>query len=198
MFTTPPMQKAEYNDAQANKGSQFGIGNFFKWVTDKYPKLTLAQVEAKLPALEREYAQEKTLRRQEPDQVPSVNSAFDDRGEEMKAKGLESIQRIKELAGLPLNEEEVEKIAVGHIDNESDMLRKELFKIGKYSVELYKMLGKLPEADYPHWWQAKIVKAGDYIGSAKHYLEGELEAPEEESPLDRKPEMDDEVNPSGV
>jgi hypothetical protein len=189
--------KADAN-RDAKQGRQFGIGNFFAWAMEKYPKMTLGQLEMKMPQLEREYGQEKAMRKAEPDMKPSVNSAFDDRGEEMKAKGLESIQRIKELAGLPLNEEEVEKIAVGHVDNESDMLRKELFKIGKYSVELYKMLGKLPEADYPHWWQAKIVKAGDYIGSAKHYLEGELEAPEEESPLDRKPEMDDEVNPSGV
>jgi hypothetical protein len=189
--------KADAN-RDAKQGKQFGIGNFFAWAMKKYPKLTLGQLETRMPQLEREYGQEKAMRKAEPDMKPSVNSAFDDRGEEMKAKGLESIQRIKELAGLPLNEEEVEKIAVGHIDNESDMLRKELFKIGKYSVELYKMLGKLPDADYPHWWQSKIVKAGDYIGSAKHYLEGELEAPEEESPLDRKPEMDDEVNPSGV
>jgi hypothetical protein len=189
--------KADAN-RDAKQGRQFGIGNFFAWAMEKYPKMTLGQLEMKMPQLEREYGQEKAMRKAEPDMKPSVNSAFDDRGEEMKAKGLESIQRIKELAGLPLNEEEVEKIAVGHVDNESDMLRKELFKIGTYSVELYKMLGKLPEADYPHWWQAKIVKAGDYIGSAKHYLEGELEAPEEESPLDRKPEMDDEVNPSGV
>lgn len=189
--------KADAN-RDAKQGKQFGIGNFFAWAMEKYPKMTLGQLEARMPQLEREYGQEKAMRKAEPNMKPSVNSAFDDRGEEMKAKGLESIQRIKELAGLPLNEEEVEKIAVGHVDNESDMLRKELFKIGKYSVELYKMLGKLPEADYPHWWQAKIVKAGDYIGSAKHYLEGELEAPEEESPLDRKPEMDDEVNPSGV
>lgn len=189
--------KADAN-RDAKQGRQFGIGNFFAWAMEKYPKMTLGQLEMRMPQLEREYGQEKAMRKAEPDMKPSVNSAFDDRDEEMKAKGLESIQRIKELAGLPLNEEEVEKIAVGHVDNESDMLRKELFKIGKYSVELYKMLGKLPEADYPHWWQAKIVKAGDYIGSAKHYLEGELEAPEEESPLDRKPEMDDEVNPSGV
>jgi len=189
--------KADAN-RDAKQGRQFGIGNFFAWAMEKYPKMTLGQLEMRMPQLEREYGQEKAMRKAEPDMKPSVNSAFDDRGEEMKAKGLESIQRIKELAGLPLNEEEVEKIAVGHVDNESDMLRKELFKIGKYSVELYKMLGKLPEADYPHWWQAKIVKAGDYIGSAKHYLEGELEAPEEENPLDRKPEMDDEVNPSGV
>ena len=129
MFTTPPMQKAEYNDKQANKNSQFGIGNFFKWVTDKYPKLTLAQVEAKLPALEREYAQEKTMRKQEPDMVPSVNSAFDDEKELNKAKGIEvpnafesEMARIKELAGLPLSEdEEVTKDVVGHIDNETGM-----------------------------------------------------------------------------
>ena len=74
----------------------------------------------------------------------------------------------------------VTKIAIGHVDNEADMLRKELYKIGKYSVELYKMLGELPDGDFPHWWQGKVIKAGEYIGSAKHYLEGELFASEEE------------------
>ena len=207
----------------AKQGKQFGIGNFFSWAMKKYPKLTLGQLEMRMPQLEREYGQEKAMRKAEPDMKPSVNSAFDDRGEEMKAKGIpqegksphkkgsakykkhmaamhaesKDIARLKQLAGLQLNEEEVEKIAIGHVDAEADMLRKELFKIGKYSVELYKMLGKLPDGDFPHWWQAKIVKAGDYIGSAKHYLEGELEAPEE-NPLDMKSEVDDEVNPSGV
>jgi hypothetical protein len=76
------------------------------------------------------------------------------------------------------------------------MLRKELFKIGKYSVELYKMLGELPDGDFPHWWQAKIVKAGEYIGSAKHYLEGELYAPEDQDPIE--PEDNDDINPSGI
>jgi len=183
----------------ATHGKQFGIGNFFAWVTNKYPKLTLAQVQAKMPSLEREYAQEKAMRRQEPDMVPSVNSAFDDKHQEMKAKGLkDSIQRMQKLAGIAITEDEVTKDVIGHVDAEADMLRKELFKIGKYSVELYKMLGKLPEGDFPHWWQAKIVKAGDYIGAAKHYLEGELYSPEEESPLDREPEDKDDINPSGV
>ena len=196
VFKTAGMKRAQARDDAISKGKQFGIGNFYAWLMDKYPKLTLAQVQMKMPSLEREYAQEKAMRAQEPDMTPSVNSAFDDKGEEMKAKGLESIQRIRELAGLPLNEEEVEKVAVGHVDNESDMLRKELFKIGKYSVELYKMLGKLPEADYPHWWQSKIIKAGDYIGSAKHYLEGELNAPEEEIAV--SPEITSDNDPSGV
>lgn len=215
--------KADAN-RDAKQGKQFGIGNFFAWAMKKYPKLTLGQLEMRMPQLEREYGQEKAMRKAEPNMKPSVNSAFDDRGEEMQAKGIpqegksphkkgtakhkkhmaamhaesKDIARLKQLAGLQLNEEEVEKIAIGHVDAEADMLRKELFKIGKYSVELYKMLGKLPDADFPHWWQAKIVKAGDYIGSAKHYLEGELEAPEEKSPLDIRSEVDDEVNPSGV
>ena len=110
----------------------------------------------------------------------------------------ESFARMRLLAGLPINEDDVTKVAVGHVDAEADMLRKELFKIGKYSVELYKMLGELPDGDFPHWWQAKIVKAGEYIGSAKHYLEGEMYAPEEESPIDRPPEEQEDINPSGI
>jgi len=182
----------------ATQGKQFGISNFFGWAMQKYPKLTLGQLQAKMPSLEREYAQEKALRKQEPNMVPSVNSAFDKESERKRAMGLESIQRMQKLAGIPITEDEVTKDVIGHVDAEADMLRKELFKIGKYSVELYKMLGKLPEGDFPHWWQAKIVKAGDYIGAAKHDLEGELYSPEEESPLDKEPEDKDDINPSGV
>ena len=198
-FKTAGMQRAANRDAKVSQGRQFGIGNFYAWAMEKYPRMTLGQLEQKLPQLEREYAQEKAMRRQEPDMVPSVNSAFDDKDQEMKAKGLkDSIQRMQKLAGIAITEDEVTKDVIGHVDAEADMLRKELFKIGKYSVELYKMLGKLPEGDFPHWWQAKIVKAGDYIGAAKHYLEGELYSPEEESPLDREPEDKDDINPSGV
>jgi len=198
-FKTAGMQRAANRDAKVSQGRQFGIGNFYAWAMEKYPRMTLGQLEQKLPQLEREYAQEKAMRRQEPDMVPSVNSAFDDKDQEMKAKGLkDSIQRMQKLAGIAITEDEVTKDVIGHVDAEADMLRKELFKIGKYSVELYKMLGKLPEGDFPHWWQAKIVKAGDYIGAAKHYLEGELYSPEEESPLDKEPEDKDDINPSGV
>lgn len=221
IFKSAGMKRAQARDDQISKGKQFGIGNFYGWLMDKYPKLTLAQVQMKMPALEREYAQEKAMRNAEPDMVPSVNSAFDDKGEEMKAKGIpqegksphkkgsekykkhmaamhaEDIQRMQQLAGITLTEddEEVRKVAVGHVDDEPDMIRKELYKIGKYSVELYKMLGELPNADFPHWWQAKIVKSGEYIGAAKHYLEGELHAPETDTP---EPEDKDDINPSGV
>jgi hypothetical protein len=71
----------------------------------------------------------------------------------------------------------VVKTVVGHVDSEAEMLRKEIYKIGKYSVDLYRMLGKIPEGDLPHWWQGKIVKAAEYISAAKHYLDAELHAP---------------------
>jgi hypothetical protein len=221
-FKTAGMQRAGNRDSQVSKGRQFGIGNFFSWAMEKYPRMTLGQLEQKMPQLEREYGQEKTMRKAEPDMKPSVNSAFDDRDEEMKAKGIsqegksphkkgttkykkhmaamhaeaKDLARIKKLAGIEITEEEVTKDVIGHVDNESNMLRKELFKIGKDSIELYKMLDKLPEGDFPHWWQAKVVKSGEYISSAKGYLEAELYAPEEESPLDDV--QDDDLNPSGV
>lgn len=111
---------------------------------------------------------------------------------------MNEIDRIKYLSGI-INEEDVTKVAVGHVDDESDMMRKELYKIGKYSVELYKMMGELPDGDFPHWFQSKVVKAGEYISSAKHYLEGELYAPEqEETALDKQDDLDDDLNPSGV
>ena len=79
------------------------------------------------------------------------------------------------------------------------MIRKELYKMGKYSVELYKALGELPNGDFPHWWQAKIVKAGQYLSNAKHYLDAELNAPEPEALEINKAEVEQEdLNPSGV
>ena len=175
-FKSAGMKRAGVRDANISKGKEFGIGNFFAWAMEKYPKMTLGQLEAKMPSLEREYGQEKAMRKERPDEVPTVSSAFDDEKERLKAKGIkepeafEGLNRIKKLAGLPITEEEgsVTKIAIGHVDNEADMLRKELYKIGKYSVEIYKMLGELPDGDFPHWWQGKVIKAGEYILSLIH------------------------------
>ena len=67
-------------------------------------------------------------------------------------------------------------IEVGH-DDEPEMIQGTVYEIGKYAIELYKMLeafkktGK--EIDFPHWWQAKVVKSREFISSATHYLENE-------------------------
>lgn len=196
VFKTSGMQRAQSRDDAVSKGKQFGVGNFYAWLMSKYPKLTLGQVQQKMPSLEREYSQEKSMRKNEPDMVPSVNSAFDDKGEEMKAKGLESIQRIRQLAGL-INEDEVEKTAVGHVDDEKKMLSSDLYVIGKSAVELHKMLRELPsDADFPHWWQSKIVKSKEYIEGAKTYLESELNNPADKIAV--SPEFTDDNDPSGV
>ena len=58
------------------------------------------------------------------------------------------------------------------------------------------MLDGLPDSDFPHWWQAKSVKAHEYIQGAKNYLDAELNEPKAE------PVVSDEVtsvdDPSGV
>jgi hypothetical protein len=74
-----------------------------------------------------------------------------------------------------------EDLDLGHQDNEPHMLKADLYKIGKYAMELYQMVDKFEgqgEVDFPHWWQAKIIKASSMISSAKHYLEFELKEPQ--------------------
>ena len=68
---------------------------------------------------------------------------------------------------------------LGHQDNEPGMLRADLSIIERYAEELGEMMKEFDEMnteiDLPHWWQAKIIKAKDYIVGAKHYLRAELE-----------------------
>ena len=74
-----------------------------------------------------------------------------------------------------------EDLDLGHEDNEPHMLKGDLYRIGKYAMELYQMIDGFEgkgEVDFPHWWQSKIVKAKDILISAKHYLDFELKEPE--------------------
>jgi hypothetical protein len=74
-----------------------------------------------------------------------------------------------------------EDLDIGHTDDEPHMIKAELAQIGKYAMELYKMVSQFEgpqEVDFPAWWQAKITTAKVMISSAKHYLEFELKEPE--------------------
>jgi hypothetical protein len=74
-----------------------------------------------------------------------------------------------------------EDLDLGHKDNEPHMIKAELAQIGKYAMELYKMVDQFEgsqEVDFPAWWQSKITTAKNMISSAKHYLEFELEEPQ--------------------
>ena len=69
-----------------------------------------------------------------------------------------------------------EDLDVGHQDNEPGMLKSDVYRIAKMASMLYKQLDayeKAGEVDFPHWWQAKIIKAYDYLQSAYGYLDGE-------------------------
>ena len=67
----------------------------------------------------------------------------------------EDLKKLQELAGIytdTLNEKDAghtdnEKLAVGHVDNERDMIRRQLYQMGKYTVELAQMLKELPDSD---------------------------------------------------
>jgi len=109
---------------------------------------------------------------------------------------MSEIQRLQKLAGISVTED----TDIGHTDDEKNMIGSELYHIGMSSIELFKMLKQLPDdSDFPHWWQAKIVKAGQYLSNAKHYLDAELNAPEPEALEINKAEVEQEdLNPSGV
>jgi len=122
---------------------------------------------------------------------------------------MNEIDRLQKLAGI-VNEDgepgvdyksdtgegDVEKQAVGHIDNERGMLMKNLYLIGKASIDMHKMLKDLPDSDFPHWWQSKIVKAQNYLDGARNYLDAELNSPRGDMP--QEPDVVDVEDPSGV
>jgi hypothetical protein len=68
-------------------------------------------------------------------------------------------------------------IEVGHEDDEPGMLKNELARAAKMAAMLYKKVKAYgdtgEEVDFPQWWQAKIIKAKDYLQGAYDYLDGE-------------------------
>ncbi len=75
-----------------------------------------------------------------------------------------------------------EDLDLGHEDDEPHMIKGELYRIGKYAMELYQMLDGFEEmggeVDFPAWWQSKITTAMNNMVSAKHYLDFEIKEPE--------------------
>ncbi len=74
-----------------------------------------------------------------------------------------------------------EDMDLGHEDDEPHMLKADLYRIGKYAMELYKMVDQFEgeqEVDFPHWWQAKIIQAKSMLVAAKHYLDFEAKEPQ--------------------
>ena len=90
-----------------------------------------------------------------------------------------------------------EDLDVGHQDDEPQMLKKTLYRSAKMASMLYKELDKfdkLPtEVDFPNWWQAKIIKANDYLNAAFDYLDGEQQTAKIDAMQEKKIEVDDDT-----
>lgn len=99
-------------------------------------------------------------------------------GEEALISWIESVPDFREtLTNSGILEEDID---LGHEDNEPHMIKAELYRIGKYAMELYQMVDGFEgkgEVDFPAWWQSKITKAQEMMVSAKHYLDFELKEP---------------------
>ena len=68
----------------------------------------------------------------------------------------------------------IEPMEEDHHENpndDSDMAKIQLLQVAEYASELLHMIEDGQELDA--WIQAKITKISDYIGTVKHYLEGE-------------------------
>ena len=91
-------------------------------------------------------------------------------------KRLKNIYRrqISEHCGDPLAhpEYDTENVKMNYNDYEGRMAKQNLYKLHKYSGELFEMLHDHQEME--SWVQEKIAKAADYIASVKHYLDYEM------------------------
>ena len=89
-----------------------------------------------------------------------------------------------------------EDLDLGHVDNEPHMIKGDLYRIGKASMDLYKMVDQfdgMGEVDFPSWWQSKIFKAKEALVGAKQYLEFELNDPRIDAVVDVAPDVVDET-----
>jgi len=97
-----------------------------------------------------------------------------------------------------------EDLDVGHQDDEPNMLKKTMYRTAKMASMIYKELDKFDqfpnEVDFPNWWQAKLIKANDYLNAAFDYLDGEqqtakLDAVTHENAVsEKKIEVDDDTD----
>ena len=97
------------------------------------------------------------------------------------------LNKVKEKINTPKEDALNEDIDLGHKDNEPHMVKADLYQIAKQASELYKTIDSIDnmgEIDFPHWWQAKITLAKNYLEGAKDYLEGALSVGNEDGEME--------------
>jgi len=97
------------------------------------------------------------------------------------------IENIPEFRDMLKDADLMEDLDLGHEDNEPHMLKADLYRIGKYAMELYQMVDGFEgkgEVDFPHWWQTMVSAAKDSMVKAKHYLDFEIKEPQIDAMVD--------------
>lgn len=97
------------------------------------------------------------------------------------------LNKVKEKINTPKEDDLNEDIDLGHQDNEPHAIKADLYQIAKQASELYKTIDSVDnigEVDFPHWWQAKIILAKNYLEGAKDYLDGELSVSNEDGEME--------------
>ena len=92
----------------------------------------------------------------------------------------EKAEMIDAVDSTPAGKVDTVRTVDEEVDQEGRMAKSELLKLTQYSAKLYKALGDSDQL--PAWIQSKITLAADYIGTVKHYLEGEQAMGGEEAP----------------
>jgi len=176
-----------------------------KHLVEKYEgRFTIEQlVEARIPklflkieAVKKEIAKLEAERKQavqpwktekDPKKKEQILSKLKDLTKKINAKQKNLVQMLdmedkyisQMSADVELDTKMFEDEDLGHQDDEPGMLRADLSVIERYADELGDIMKQFEESgkeiDLPHWWQAKIIKAKDYLVGAKHYLRAELE-----------------------
>ena len=118
---------------------------------------------------------------------------LDKDGKRVELKSVDDLDNFKKFE---LDADLNEDIDLGHQDNEPGMIKAQLYHIGSYAMELYKMMDGLEdmgEVDFPSWWQSKISTAETMIAGAKHYLEFELKEPAIDAFVSGSDELEEEL-----
>ncbi len=122
---------------------------------------------------------------------------LDKDGKRVELKSVDDLDNFKKFE---LDADLNEDIDLGHQDNEPGMIKAQLYHIGSYAMELYKMMDGLEdmgEVDFPSWWQSKISTAETMIAGAKHYLEFELNEPAIDAIVSGSDELEEVTRYSG-
>ena len=128
------------------------------------------------PSQMSEYIGEKKLTKPELRKREEIVKAMKKEGEPKNARTYAiATAQAKKLA---------EDLDLGHQDDEPGMLLGDLYSIMKSTKELYEMVSQFEghgEVDFPHWWQAKIIKAKSCLQAASQYLDFEVNKPQQQT-----------------